>query len=209
MSSFKIDYSDIPINESISKFRKSKYIGMKNLYVNESLVVGDIEISDNHCRCTECEKYFCVSDTESEFDDRDVCKRCATDDMKYDSKDRYDITDSYRSSNTFYIELEMMDSVENINDIIYCLPKCKSIKFFRKKCGHIPCMEIEGEMSSCYMMFVNTVDFMTPGKLIFHLETRMKFIVLSCGKIHVEIAPESRIDLSYITKSDLNQCINL
>ena len=101
MSSFKIDYSDIPINESISKFRKSKYIGLKNLYVNESLVVGDIEISDNHIKSTNTDDPVIYIDSQT-----NILQSAYTDDIDVINIEKNtSFIDYTKLSRTFYTKL--------------------------------------------------------------------------------------------------------
>jgi len=109
MSSFKIDYSDIPINESISKFRKSKYIGMKNLYVNESLVVGDIEISDNHIKSTNKEDKTIYIDSQT-----NILQSAYTDDIDVINIEKNtSFIDYTKLSRTYYTKLGGSDAEYN------------------------------------------------------------------------------------------------
>jgi len=48
MTTFKLDYSNITTDETLNKFRNSKYIGIENLKVKNNLSVGNFHVDDGH-----------------------------------------------------------------------------------------------------------------------------------------------------------------
>lgn len=101
MSSFKLDNSNIPINDSISKFRKRKYIGMENLFVQDTLLVGEIEISDNHIKTTNKEDKTIYIDSQT-----NILQSAYTEDLDVINIDKNtSFIDYSKLSRTFYTKL--------------------------------------------------------------------------------------------------------
>jgi len=98
---FKMDYSNVTVDEHLNKYRQSKVINMKNLSVTNELSVGDIRINKSHITTTG------KKDPVIYFDDQvNILQSAYTEDSDVINTEKNTSFVNYRNlSNTYYMKV--------------------------------------------------------------------------------------------------------